>query len=46
MNAPRRVLIPSLIGLLALVVVGALAIFAVPHTLQALHLGGPDIREV
>jgi hypothetical protein len=45
MNAPRRLLIPSLIGLLALVVVGALAIFAVPRTLQALHLGGPDIRE-
>jgi hypothetical protein len=45
MNAPRRVLIPSLIGLLALVVVGALAIFSVPRTLQALHLGGPDIRE-
>jgi hypothetical protein len=45
MRPPRRLLIPSLVGLLALVVVGALAIFAVPRTLQALHLGGPDIRE-
>jgi hypothetical protein len=45
MNAPRRLLIPSLVGVLALVVVGALAIFAVPRTLQALHLSGPDIRE-
>ena len=44
-HAPRRLLIPSLIGLLALVVVGALAIFAAPRALQTLHLGGPDIRE-
>ena len=45
MHAPRRLLIPSLIGLVALVVVGALAIFAAPRALQTLHLGGPDIRE-
>jgi hypothetical protein len=46
MNAPpRRLLIPSLIGLFALVVVGALAIFSVPRTLQALYLDGPDIHE-
>jgi hypothetical protein len=45
MNAPRRRLIPLLAGVLALVVIAALAIFAVPRTIQALHLGGPDIRE-
>jgi hypothetical protein len=45
MNAPRRLLIPALLGMLSLVVIGALVIFAVPRALHALHLGGPDIRE-
>jgi hypothetical protein len=45
MDAPRRLLIPTLVGVLALVVFGALAIFAFPRGLTALHLGGPDIRE-
>jgi hypothetical protein len=45
MNAPRRLLIPLLVGVLALVMVGALAILAVPGALTALHDGGIDIRE-
>jgi hypothetical protein len=45
MNTPRRLLIPSLIGLFALALIGALAIFAFPRALQTLHLGGPDIHE-
>jgi hypothetical protein len=44
MNAPRRPLIPSWVGLLALVAVGALAIFTVPRAHTAPHLGGPDVR--
>jgi len=45
MNAQRRLLIPTLVGVLSLVVIGALAIFALPRAFRALHLGGPDIRE-
>jgi hypothetical protein len=45
MNAPRRLLIPTLVGLLTLIVVGALAIFAVPRAMTALRFGGMDIRE-
>src|SRR5215831_8599730 len=45
MNAPRRLLIPALVGMLSLVVIGALAIFAFPRAQTALHLGGPDICE-
>ena len=45
MNAPRRQRIPALLGMLSLVVIGALVIFAAPRALQALHFGGPDIRE-
>jgi hypothetical protein len=45
MSTPRRLLIPSLIGLLALVVVGALAIFAIPRAITAIRYGGIDVRE-
>jgi hypothetical protein len=41
MNAPRRLLIPSLVGLLALVVVGALVIFAVPRAITELRRESP-----
>jgi hypothetical protein len=45
MNAPRRLLLPPLIALLALVVVGALAILAAPRVLTAIRYGGIDVRE-
>src|SRR5690349_6046680 len=45
MNAPRRLRIPVVIAVLALVVVGALAIFAVPRAITAIRYGGIDVHE-
>jgi len=45
MNAPRRPRIPVVIAVLTLVVVGALAIFAVPRAITAIRYGGIDVRE-